>query len=138
MLQIRDRPSQKFKTLPRIWDRPMHSRQKQAPDSGHIYARGAETCLRLKAYLCMGCRNVPQIQGISMYGVQKRASDSGHIYARCAETCLRFRAYLCTVCRNSPQIQGILMHGVHNLLPVLRLILQDNGRTGTVLPFFFL
>ena len=63
-----------------------------APDSGHIYARGVETCPRFRAHLCTGG--------------QKHAPDSGHIYAQGAETCPRFRAHLCTGGRNMPQIQG--------------------------------
>ena len=60
----------------------MHGGQKRASDSGHTYARGAETCLRFRAYLCTGCRNPPQIQGMFMHGGQKHASDSGHTSAR--------------------------------------------------------
>jgi len=107
--------------------------QKLALDSGHIYAQGAETCLRFRAYLCTGCRNMPQIQGISMHGMQKHASDSGHIYAQGAETCLRFRAYLCPVCIDVPQIQGILLPGVHRHALVFRLIFQLPKRDDTIL-----
>ena len=57
----------------------MHRVQKLASDSGHIYARDAETRLRFRAYLCPGCRNMPQIQGILMPGVHKRVPDLGHI-----------------------------------------------------------
>ena len=60
----------------------MHGVHKRVSDSGHIYARWVETCLRFRAYLCMGGGNVPQIQVISMHGVYKHASDPGHIYAR--------------------------------------------------------
>ena len=106
----------------------MHGVQKPASVSGYIYARCAETCLRFRAYLCTGCRNMPQFQGTFMHGVQKPASNSGHIYAWGAETCLRFRAHLCMGCKNMPQIQGILMHGVHNLLPDFRQVFQTLKR----------
>ena len=59
----------------------MHGVHKLASDSGHTYAWGAETCLRFRTYLCIGCRNMPQIRDILMHGVQKLASDSGHTYA---------------------------------------------------------
>ena len=115
-----NKPSKNLKTLPQIWDKIMHGVQKRAPDSGQTYARGAETCLRFRAYLCTGCRNVPRIQGILMHGGQKHDPDPRQTYARGAETCPRFRAYLCTGCRNVPQIQGRFLHGVHNLLPNFR------------------
>ena len=38
-----EKPSQSLKTLPRIWDAPMHRGQKHEPNSGGIYARCAET-----------------------------------------------------------------------------------------------
>ena len=95
----------------------MHGVQKLASDSGHVIARGAETCLGFRACHCTGCRNMPQIQGIFLHGVQKRASDSGQTFAWGAETCLRFRAYLCTGCRNVPRIQGRLLHGVQKRAP---------------------
>ena len=123
--RIWGRPSKNLKTLPQIQGISMHGVQKRASDSGHIYARCAEPCLRSRAYLCTVCIILPLIQGIFMHGVQNHASDSRHIYARGAETCLRFRAYLCTVCRTLPQIQGISMHGVHNLPPVLGLIFTE-------------
>ena len=104
MSQIHDRPSKNLKNQPRIRDRPMHIGQKSASDPGDINARGAETCLRFRAYLCTGCRNMPQIQGIIMHWGQKPTLDLGDIYARWAETRLRFRAYLCTVCINVSQI----------------------------------
>ena len=59
----------------------MHGVQKPASDSGHTYAWCAETCLRSRAYLCMGCIDPPQIQGISMHGVHKRVPDSRLIFA---------------------------------------------------------
>ena len=124
MSQIHDRPSKNLKNQPRIRDRPMHIGQKSASDPGDINARGAETCLRFRGYLCTACRNMPQIRGIFMHGVQKHASDSGDNYALGAETRLRFRAYLCTVGRNVSQIQGILMHGVQRRAPDFR---QING-----------
>ena len=118
MLQIWDRPSKSLKTLSQIheklsrnfknqpenWERLMHGVQKRASDSGHTYAWGAETCLRFRAYLCTGCRNLSEIQGKSMHGVQKLASDSGHIYAWGAEIRLTFKAYFCTGCINVTQI----------------------------------
>jgi hypothetical protein len=107
------------KNLPQIWGKSLHGGQKHASDSGHIYAQGAETCLRFRAYLCTGSRNMPQIRDISMHRVQKHASDSGHTYARGVETCLRFGTYLCTGGRNMPQIQGIILPGVQNLPPDL-------------------
>ena len=124
MSQIHDRPSKNLKNQPRIRDRPMHIGQKSASDPGDINARGAETCLRFRAYLCTGCRNMPQIQGIIMHWGQKPTLDLGDIYARWAETRLRFRAYLCTVGRNVSQIQGRLMHGVQRRAPDFR---QING-----------
>ena len=66
--------------MPQIQGIFMHGVQKRASDSGHIYAWGAETCLRFRAYLCMGCRNPPQFQGILMHGVHKLASDSGQTF----------------------------------------------------------
>ena len=53
-----DRPSKNLKKLPKIWDVPMHWVQERASDSGHIYARGAETRPRFRAYysdLGMAC-----------------------------------------------------------------------------------
>ena len=96
----------------------MHGVQKPASDSGHIYARCAETHLRFR----------PQIQDTFMHGVQKLASDSGHIYARCAETRLRFMTYLCTVCINLPQFQGTFLPPMHKSLPDFRLVFQTLKR----------
>ena len=56
--------SQSLKTQPRIRDRPMHRVQKPDPNLGDVYARGAETCLRFKGYLCTGCKSMPRIQGM--------------------------------------------------------------------------
>ena len=103
--------------MPQILGISMHGVQKRASDSGHIYARGAETCPRFWTYLCTRGRDMSQIQGISMHGVQSHAPDSRHIYARGVEPCPRFKAYLCTECRNMNQVQGILMHMVQNVLP---------------------
>ncbi|MBP5713104.1 MAG: hypothetical protein J6X07_00215 [Prevotella sp.] len=38
-----EEPSQSLRTLPRIWDRPMHRVQKPAPKPRDIYAQEAET-----------------------------------------------------------------------------------------------
>ena len=51
----------------------MHGGQKRASDSGHTYARGAETCLRFRGCLCTVGRNMPQIQGILLHGVHRHA-----------------------------------------------------------------
>ena len=56
-----EKPSQSLKNQPQIRGRPMPGVQKPASDSGDIYARGAETCLRFKGHLCPGCRDMPQI-----------------------------------------------------------------------------
>ena len=53
-------PSQSLKTLPRIWDRPMHRVQKPDPNLGDIYAWGVETYLRFRGHLCTGCRMFSQ------------------------------------------------------------------------------
>ena len=124
MSQIYDRPSKNVKNQPKNWDIPMHRGQKSARDPGDIYARGAEICLRSRADLCTGGRNMPQIQGVLMHGGQKSASDSGQTYARGAETCPRSGTDLCTGGRNMPQIRGILMHGVQRRAPDFR---QING-----------
>ena len=117
-----EKPSQSLKNQPQIRGRPMPGVQKPASDSGDIYARGAETCLRFKGHLCPGCRDMPQIQGTFMPGVQKHDPDSRDIYAWDAETRLRFKGHLCPGGRNQNQIQGIFMHGVQRHEPDLRLI----------------
>ena len=67
-----------------IQGKVMHGVQKHEPDSGDIYALGAETRLRFEAKLCTEGRDPPQTQGTFMHGVQKPAPSSGLIYARCA------------------------------------------------------
>ena len=77
-----------------------------APDSGHIYARGVETCPRFRAHLCTGGRNMPQIQGTFMHGGrnmpqiqgtfmhggQKHAPDSGQVFAHQGMACPKSQA----------------------------------------------
>ena len=116
-----EKPSQSLKNQPQIRGRPMPGVQKPASDSGDIYARCAETCLRFKGHLCPGCRDMPQIQGTFMPGVQKHDPDSRDIYAWDAETRLRFKGHLCPGGRNPPQIQGTFMHGVQKPEPDLGL-----------------
>ena len=93
--------------MPQNWGISMHGRQRLEPDLGEGYARGAETCLRFRAYLCTG--------------VQRHDPDSGQTYARRADTCLSFEADFCTGCIDMTQICGRLLHGVHRRVPDLGL-----------------
>ena len=61
------------RNVPQIWGRLMHGGQKHALDSGQIYARGAETCLRFGAGICHPCNVLSRILGSSFYIVE------GHI-----------------------------------------------------------
>ena len=110
----------------------MHRVQKRASDLGEGFAWGAETCLRFRTDLCMGCINAPQIWGRLMHGGQKRAPDSGQTFAWCAETCLSFRADFCMGCINVPQVQGIFLHGVQKRVLDFRLIFQLLERNNTI------
>ena len=78
--------------MPQIQGTFMHGGQKHTPGSGHIYARGAETCPRFRAHLCTGGRNMPQIQGTFMHGGQKHAPDSGQVFAHQGMACPKSQA----------------------------------------------
>ena len=71
------------RTVPML-DEVISAIEKPALNPGQTYAQGAETCLRFRAHLCPGGRNMSQIQGTFMHGVHCLPPDSSLIFKESA------------------------------------------------------